>query len=880
VILAGALLALCFQASQSTGQVEGLVRDPTGAPVPQVRLTLVHKDQGLRRGALSDAGGAYRFPSLPIGFYSLEATREGLAPVRVEQLLVSVGQAVFQPLTMNPAAVVERLEVTAEADALATTATTTDTALGYDRIEETPSLVRNYLSFVFTAPGAAPSAGSNTHRSMAGTRNAANDSGFVFGGTRGRSNGLTIDGVDNRDETTGGNRVAIGLEMVQEFRVGGAVISAEQGGAAGGFVNAVTRSGTNLWHGDTTLFAQNEIFNARMAEVAVPVKPRMRRYQPGVSLLGPWRRDRTFFGAAWEGAWDAGEEWSETPVALVALARGVPVRPGLYATRERDQESSFKLNHELSARHSLLARYAFSRGEVLNDVLAVENYSDFTARASSLLRDHSLVMGVVSVLSPARVNDFRVQYGRRDARLWPNWRGGMVEIPGVITFGQGYRADQDRAEQHVELVDSLNWTRGAHTVTVGGSWHRVGFDGRLANRFAGVTVYPSVERFVRAQPDLALIAVARDARTVYSTSPAAAWLHERWQVRPGLTLEAGVRYDRQWMPVEIPETNRNVAPRVGVAWRPGAKSAWVVRAGAGLFYDRYPLAWLNDAIQKDGVRGEERITRNGVTTTARYAAEADLRASKAAKVTAGVERLLDRDTTIAADVSFVRGLHLNRTRNAAFTLPALFLLENSASSRYTGVTVTVNRRVTREFNFIGTYTAGRTHDDASDYDEQPGDPRNARADWALSRQHQRHRVSVSGLWELPIEDDSPLPAWIREPLESITIAPIISYGSRRPLNRIAAADLLGTGAYPLSARWPGDGRNTGWTPAIASLDARVFKTIDIREGRAKWFLGAESFNVLNHTNVLRSNAFVGAGYGGAIEIMPARQIQWFSAFEF
>jgi hypothetical protein len=854
--------------------VEGLIRDSSGAPIPGVQIVLVNADQGARRETASDAAGSFRLSGLPIGPYSLTAQRDGLGTVKVESLLVSVGQSVFQRLEMKPAGVTQSLEVTAEADALATSATTSDTALGYDRIEETPSLVRSYLSFVFTAPGAASSAGANTQRSMAGTRNAANDSGFVFGGMRGRNNGLTIDGVDNRDETTGGNRVAIGLEMVQEFRVAGAVVNAEFGGAAGGFVNAVTRSGTNLWHGDTTLFYQNELLNARNAEVAIAQKPLMRRWQPGVSLLGPWRRDKTFFGVAWEGAWDRGEEWSETPPALRAIAP--QVRPGLYPTRERDDEASFKLNHQLPRQHSLIARYSFSRGEVANDVLTVDNYSDFTARASSLLRDHAVVAGVVSVLTPARVNDFRVQYGRRDARLWPNFRGPMVEIPGVITFGQGYRADQDRQEQHFEAVDSLNWTRGAHTLTLGASVHHVGFDGRLANRFAGLSVFPTLERFVRNQPDLVIQARAADPSTAYGTTPVGLWLHERWQARPGLTLEAGLRYDRQWMPPGIPGTNTNFAPRAGLAWRPGASSPWVIRAGGGLFYDRYPLAWLNDAIQKDGIRGDELV--NGVPS--RYAMSPDLPATKGAKVTAGFERLLDADTKLSVDFSFVRGLHMPRTRNANLALPAVYLLENTASSRYSGVTITANRRITREVNFIGTYTTGKSWDDASDFDEHPGDPRNLRADWALSRQHQRHRVSVSGLFELPVEDDSPLPAWLREPLESITIAPIFTYGSPRPLNLLATSDLTGAAAYPLSARPAGVCRNPGLGPAVQSLDVRVFKTLDFREGRAKWFLGAESFNVLNHTNVLRVNPFAGPGYGGAIEIMAARQIQLFSAFEF
>ena len=89
--------------------------------------------------------------------------------------------------------------------------------------------------------------------------------------------------------------MAIGLEMVQEFRVSSSNTGAEFGGAAGGIVNVVTRAGTNLWHGDATFFGQNELANARNPESRSEARPEARRNQPGTSLNGPIRRDRTFF---------------------------------------------------------------------------------------------------------------------------------------------------------------------------------------------------------------------------------------------------------------------------------------------------------------------------------------------------------------------------------------------------------------------------------------------------------------------------------------------------------------------------------------------------------------------------------------------------------
>ena len=354
------------------------------------------------------------------------------------------------------------------------------------------------------------------------------------------------------------------------------------------------------------------------------------------------------------------------------------------------------------------------------------------------------------------------------------------------------------------------------------------------------------------------------------------------------------------MPAGIPSSNHNVAPRAGLAWRPSPKSPWVVRAGTGLFYDRYPLAFLNDALQKDGIHAREFYVSGpaaaqafstgmlpGGLTPSRYGFSSNLPSTYAAKVTVGVERLLDRDTTISIDTTLVHGLHLPRTRNIGLPGQAPnYLLENTAESKYAGATATINRRITKDVNYIISYTVGRARDDASDYDEQPFDPRNTRRDWALSKQHQLHRITASGLFE-PVEDNTPgLPGWLREPLERITIAPLFTYGSGRPLNALDSADSTRTAAYPISARPFGLGRNPFYSKPVVQLDLRVFKTIEIKGGRAKWFLGVESFNILNRANFQRVSPFYASGgsllssYGRPAELMNNRQVQLFAALEF
>ena len=239
LILLPALAAA--QSMTATGAVEGVVTDATGAVLPGVRVTARHQASAAARTAATGDTGQFRLVGLAPGAYTLRLEREGFTTVVLESLDISVGRTLVQRVEMKPAQVVDKIEVREQAEALDTASSSTGVGLGGDRIEESPASNRNYLNFVLVAPGVVASSGSSAQRAAAAVRAAAADSGFSFAGLRGRNNSLQIDGVDNRDETTGGNRVAVGLEMVQEFRVSGAPLAAEFGGAAGGSVNMVTR---------------------------------------------------------------------------------------------------------------------------------------------------------------------------------------------------------------------------------------------------------------------------------------------------------------------------------------------------------------------------------------------------------------------------------------------------------------------------------------------------------------------------------------------------------------------------------------------------------------------------------------------------------------
>lgn len=870
-LIALACLPALGQRSAATATIQGSVSDPSGAAVAGAHVAARNVDSGTTRITDTDASGRFNIPGVRIGNWTLRVEHPGFGTTETDPFSVSVGQAVVRQVQLSPAGVTEKLEVKGSEDAVETTASTASVALGYERIEEAPARSRNYLNFVLAAPGVAPSAGSASQRTMTGVRSPLADAGFTFGGMRPRNNSIQIDGMDNRDETTGGNRVAVGLEMVQEFRVSATSVGAELGGAAGGVLNMVTRSGVNLWHGDVTFFGQNEALNARRGEVDAGPRPRFRRQQPGASALGPLQRDKTFIAAAVEYEREFADEFSNVPGGVPGTYRG------LYPTGTRGIEASTKLDHQFSATEMVSVRYAASKGKVLGEVQGPDNFADRSSQGNSLTTDHSLVGSWLRVMSPAVVNKVRAQYAQRVMRLWPNGSGPMLEIPGVATLGQYFRMNSERTERHYEVSENFHFSANSHRLTVGVDVHAVTLNAALRDRFAGIFVFPTLDDYLQGRPDVFIQAFG-DPHTHMRTFPIGMWLQDRWELRPGLLLELGLRYDRQVMPAGLPSSSNNAAPRIGLAWRPSQTRPLVFRAGAGLFYDRYPLAFLNEAVQKNGVQAFEQYAAGADAVRAftspragavlgvaqrSYSASADFPSTYSRKLSAGVEYGVGADSTVTVEGSWIRGLHLPRIRE--------WLLEQTANSSYSGVSMTWNRRYSKELAWLISYTWAQTRDDGSDFDERPMNPLDVRADRGWSRQDQRHRFAASALFDLPGE---------------ISVAPIVTLGSGRAINALLTTDVYRTGAYPLSARPPGFARNPFRSEGSANLDMRVMKTIPLQERRSILQFGVESFNLLNHTNPERVSQYYAAGntplpsYGQIIESLPARQVQLLVQLEF
>jgi len=291
MIVAMALFSGAAYAQEQRGSIEGIVKDTSGAVLPGVSISLTSAT-GAKLDAVSDAQGVYRFPSLSPGTYTVKADLQGFRSGAVENVAVGLGQSKKVDFAMSVAGVSETVQVTARSTAVDVTSSATATNISKERIEFIPR-GRDFTDVVSQAAGA-------TNESQAG--------GISIDGSSGSENKFIIDGVDTTNPQVGTSAVPMRAEFMEEVQVKSAGYAAEFGGSTGGVINAITRSGTNAYHGMVLSDFQRRSWGGAERPILAdsltsdtefvyihPPKDDETRIDPGVSLGGPILRDRLWF---------------------------------------------------------------------------------------------------------------------------------------------------------------------------------------------------------------------------------------------------------------------------------------------------------------------------------------------------------------------------------------------------------------------------------------------------------------------------------------------------------------------------------------------------------------------------------------------------------
>lgn len=605
------------RAQTTTASISGVVHDPTGAVVPEVKITLKNTAKGTARVVTTDSAGEYKLTSIDPGTYELRAERAGFSTEVKERVVLAVGGSLRLDLSLHLGPASEVVTVTDEAPLIETSKAEVSNVITEQAIQALPNSGRNFVDFVklssSVAPGRENTGGGAFKEPDAGVGSAAAPR-LTFGGQSELNTKILVDGADNVQTFTGLPRVTPSQEAAQEFRVVNNTFASEYGGALGGFVNIVTKSGGNDFHGSVYYFGMNNTANAQ--PLLTGPDPVLRQNQFGASLSGPIIKDRTFWFGNYEGQRRAESNKFSSVIlnnlaainAVKAFYRLAPETTNSLRTNDYDG-FLLKLDHRLTSNNSLILRYNLLNSET-NGFLGGGGRA---SPASSTARDNrtfdqSVVATEVANFRSTVVNEARFQFARRSFDFFSVLKQPDLEVSNLLLTGKSTSDPDFYEETRVQLSDSVNIIAGKHAIKVGTDFHHVIDDSQWDLFFPARIIFPNLTAFFNHTPAVFWfpflssatshpgfsVPFVQDVPTPWQSFTKTTTDHnaygfygqDEWKITQRLSLTYGMRYDFETYPSRFGLQNdlNNFQPRAGFAFAYNSKG--VVRGGFGIFNDR------------------------------------------------------------------------------------------------------------------------------------------------------------------------------------------------------------------------------------------------------------------------------------------------------
>jgi Carboxypeptidase regulatory-like domain/TonB dependent receptor len=612
------LIAAAATAAQTaTGTITGVTRDSTGAVLPDATITIRNVAAGGSRTATADAAGRYRIVNVMPGDYELRATLAGFSTT-VRTITVTVGGTTEANIDMSVGQVTEEITVQTEAPLIESSKTDLSRVVTTREIESLPISGRNFVDFVKLSSGVAvgrENVGGGAFKEPDVGVGSAAAPRLSFGGQPELNTMIQVDGADNVQTFTGLPRATPSQEAAREFRVLNSTYLAEYGRALGGFVNIVTKSGTNRRDGSVYYYAMDDVLAARSI-LNRPDEDTLNQHQFGVTFGAPIVRDRTFFFGNYEGQIrKQSNRFSKVVLDNLALLNAVREPLGLRPeTTDQVLDNHYqsflvKVDHHFESDHALSARYNFLDSSTDNFLGGGGRASPTSSTArDNETRDQAFVANFVSIVSPNLVNEARVQAARRTFDFSAVYNEPSLDISNFIIMGKSTSDVDYYSERRLQLADSVTWTRGGHQFKGGVDINALKNAAIWNLFFPARIVFPNLAAFqtftpvVFWWPFLATATTYPGISTTWTEAVPADWIDEtnfsfnhssygfftqdQWKAAERVTVTFGLRYDFELYPSRyISESDfNNFQPRIGAAFAYSPRG--VIRGGYGVFHDR------------------------------------------------------------------------------------------------------------------------------------------------------------------------------------------------------------------------------------------------------------------------------------------------------
>jgi hypothetical protein len=646
IFLLAAVAPVLAQAPTAT--LSGKVVDQTGAVIPQATVT-VTAPGGKQSSVTTDQGGGFEIPSLAPGIYSVAAAAKGFAPLSKPGVELVAGQKQTLNLALQVQVQEEKVNVEGEGNQLDVGASSNASSLvikgkDLEALSDDPDELQNELQ-ALAGPAAGPNGGQ-----------------------------IYIDGF------TGGQLPP--KSAIREIRINQNPFSAQYDKLGYGRIEILTKPGSDHYHGQFFFNDNNSVLNSK--NPYVPTKPSYNSEIFDGNLGGPISKKASFFLDASRRNMD---DFSAIHPVNPADLFGPPLVESIANPRTRTNISP-RIDYQLSANNTLTARYQLTHDSDMNSGLGAFSLPVQAYNVNET--EHTLQLSDTQILGPKVVNETRFQFQRETNHQLPLGTGPTIQVQGAFTSGQNAEGLVRTTQNNYELQNYTSITHGNHLIKFGARLRGITSSESTDANFNGTFIFSAfgnpaaaLQAYANALAGLCTAGnyspqncPSQFSITTGTPNVSVGWFdtglyaEDEWRAKPNLSFTYGLRVESQ----NNIHDHADFAPRLGVAWGLGsngkAAPKTVLRAGFGIFYDRFGYNLVQEADLLNGVTQQSAVVKNPqfftqnipnpLPSTAAptvYRISPDLRAPYTIQGAASIERQVTKNATVSVTYLNSRGEH-------------------------------------------------------------------------------------------------------------------------------------------------------------------------------------------------------------------------------